>query len=111
MSGSLPQTLIFGLMMLTAAGYAVATIGMKLSSAAHSWTALTIIALGLAGAAFAEITLLRQASLPMVYLGIVVVETLIVMTYAAWSHEGISAAQIGGAALVLAGFVMVSSNG
>lgn len=111
MSGSLPQTLIYGLMMLTAAGYAVATIGMKLSSVTHSWSAVTIIALGLAGAAFAEIILLRQASLPMVYLGIIVVETLIIMTYAAWTHEGISSAQIGGAALVLAGFAMVSSQG
>lgn len=95
------------LMTITASGYALATIGMKLSAQSPPALSFAIIGLGLAGAALAEITLLRHASLPLVYLGIVVTETLLVLAYASWAHNGISLTQIGGAVLVLAGFALV----
>ena len=95
------------LMTITASGYALATIGMQLSSRTPPALSFAIIGLGLAGAALAEITLLRHASLPLVYLGIVVTETLLVLAYASWAHNGISLTQIGGAVLVLAGFALV----
>jgi len=99
------------LMMVTAAGYAFATVGMQMSSAAQPSWGIPLIVLGLAGAALAEIALLRNASLPLVYLGIVVAETTMIMTYAAWSQNGLSLQQIGGAALVIVGFAMVCNHG
>ncbi len=99
------------LMTLTAAGYALATIGMKITSISHSAAGMAIIALSLGGAAFAEIALLRHASLPMVYLGIVCAETLLVLGYAAFADQGITLPQIGGGLLVLAGFALVCGEG
>ncbi|MCR8825579.1 hypothetical protein [Pseudosulfitobacter koreensis] len=98
------------LMLVTAGGYALATIGMTLSFETRPAFGIAIIALGLAGAVLAEITLLRHASLPLVYLGIVVTETLLVLGYAGWSQSGISLAQLGGAVLVLAGFALVCTD-
>ncbi len=98
------------LMVLTAAGYAFATIGMQAVSASHNKLALTVIAVGLSVAAIAEITLLRQASLPLVYLGIMVTETILVLGYAAWSHQGLSLSQMGGGALVVVGFALVCNQ-
>tara|TARA_R110002124_G_scaffold90476_2_gene230636 strand:+ start:4191 stop:4526 length:336 start_codon:yes stop_codon:yes gene_type:complete len=98
------------LMTITASGYALATIGMKLSAHTPPALSFAIIGLGLAGAALAEITLLRHASLPLVYLGIVVTETVLVLAYASWAQSGISLSQLGGAALVLAGFALVCAE-
>ena len=70
-----------------------------------------IIGVGLVIAAIAEITLLRHAGLPVVYLGIMVTETILVLTYAAWSHHGLSLAQMSGGILVVAGFAMVCNYG
>ncbi|ASM72050.1 hypothetical protein SULPSESMR1_01229 [Pseudosulfitobacter pseudonitzschiae] len=107
MNASLALFPVIFLMTVTAGGYALATIGMKLASETPPALSILIITLGLAGAALAEITLLRHASLPLVYLGIVVTETLLVLAYASWAQSGISLAQAGGAALVLAGFALV----
>ncbi len=107
MSASIAFLPVLILMLITAGGYALATIGMTLSFDVPPALSIAIIALGLAGAVLAEITLLRHASLPLVYLGVVVTETLLVLIYAGWSHSGISLAQAGGAALVLAGFALV----
>ncbi len=98
------------LMMLTACGYAVATVGMKMSAGMTNAATTAIIVLGLAGAAFAEIALLRNASLPTVYIGIILGETILVLGYAAWDQHTLSLQQLGGAALVIAGFALVSSH-
>jgi len=99
------------LMALTAAGYAFATIGMQIFQTLDSKLPLLIIIAGLSVAAIAEITLLRQASLPVVYLGIMVTETILVLSYAAWTHHGLSLPQLSGGALVVAGFALVCSHG
>jgi small multidrug resistance pump len=110
MASALSWLVVFGLMGVTAGGYALATIGMKLSSAAGTMATAAIIVLGLAGAALAEIALLRNASLSVVYLGIVVTETALVLAYACWDRQGVSLAELAGAALVLAGFALVSAQ-
>ncbi|MGB3246381.1 MAG: 5-aminolevulinate synthase [Sulfitobacter sp.] len=99
------------LVILTACGYATATVGMKLSADNHWYSGAIIIMLGLSGAALAEIALLRTANLSLVYLGIIIGETILVLGYAAWLHEGLSAHQIAGAALVVVGFGLVSFHG
>ena len=111
MLSSLPPLLPITLVLLTASGYAFATIGMKLSADTHWLSGIAIIVLGLAGAALAEIALLRQANLSLVYLGIILGETFLVLGYAAWLHEGLSLGQVAGAALVVIGFGLVSYHG
>jgi hypothetical protein len=111
MSAYLSWFPVLVLMGVTASGYALATIGMKMSSDSHSIPAIMIILLGLAGAALAEIVLLRQASLPLIYLGIIVTETVLVLGYAAWIDQGLSLHQLGGATLVVLGFALVSAHG
>ncbi|MGJ5618935.1 5-aminolevulinate synthase [Sulfitobacter sp. MF3-043] len=99
------------LMAITAAGYAFATIGMQVYSHSDDKLPTLIIITGLSVAAIAEITLLRQASLPVVYLGIMVTETILVLGYAAWAHHGLILSQISGGTLVVAGFALVCSQG
>lgn len=96
------------LMTLTAIGYAVATLGMKLAADQFSTLALALMAAGLTGAAFAEVALLRQASLPVIYLGIIGFETLLVLCIAAAIGDVLSLQQLSGALLVLLGMVLVT---
>ena len=111
MTSSFASILPVFLVLLTAGGYAFATIGMKLSAETHSTSGIAIIILGLTGAALAEIALLRQANLPLVYLGVILGETMMVLAYAAWIREGLGAQQIAGAALVVVGFGLVVYHG
>ena len=99
------------LMAVTAGGYALATIGMKMTVSVPGPVPVAIILIGLGGAALAEIALLRQATLPLVYFGIVVTETLLVLGYSAWIQNEVTLPQLCGAALVLMGFALVFSNG
>ena len=108
---SLSLGALLSLLLLTSAGYALATIGMKLAGTTHLTLGLAIVALALGGAAFAEIVLLRTGHMSMIYLGIVATETVIVLSYAAMIGQGLNSAQIGGALLVLAGFALVTSQG
>ena len=110
MSAALPWTAALILMTVTAGGYALATIGMKMAIVTQSPVPIAIIVLGLAGAAFAEIALLRHATLPLVYLGIVVTESALVLGYAAWAQNEVSLSQVLGAVMVLAGFALVLSH-
>lgn len=97
------------LVVITASGYAVATIGMKIASTDGALiTALGFIAVGLMGAVLAEVVLLRHASLTMVYIGIVVFESLLVLAYATYASGSVNFAQLSGAALVLGGFAIVT---
>lgn len=111
MSAALPWSAALILMALTAGGYALATIGMKMTVSSHGPMPIAIIVLGLAGAALAEIVLLRHATLPLVYLGIIVTETILVLGYAAWFQDELTMSQLGGAFLVLTGFALVLSQG
>ncbi|MBY6004748.1 5-aminolevulinate synthase [Salipiger bermudensis] len=97
-------TLVLG----TAAGYAIATIGMKLSAQGHLPAGLSLAIAGFLGAFLAEILLMRRAELSVVYLAIIAAETLLVLGYASWIGEGLSLRQTLGAAMVLAGLAVVS---
>lgn len=107
MTTQLSMTTTVILMALTAGGYAVATLGMKIASYQLSALAMALMAMGLAGAALAEITLLRQANLSVIYLGIIAVESLLVLTIAALIGDRLTPLQLSGAALVLVGMALV----
>ena len=92
-----------GLLSLTAMGYAIATIGMKLASDSFTVFAITIILAGLALATVMEICLLRMGNMSLVYLGIVVAETTLVLGYAYTIGHGLNGIQVTGAVMVLAG--------
>jgi len=96
------------LVVFTASGYAVATIGMKLASGGPTVAALAFIIIGLAGAVLAEVVLLRHASLTVIYIGIVVFESLLVLAYAAYVSGALNMPQMLGALLVLGGFAIVT---
>ena len=105
---SLPMPGAFTLLVFTALGYALATIGMKMASAGGNALALILIAVGLLIAVLAEIGLLKGGDLPVVYLMIVVAETILVLGYAAFIGERMTLQQVTGAVLVLGGFALVS---
>lgn len=91
-----------------AAGYGIATIGMKIASAEWTTIALTLIILGFVAATQAEVVLMRSIPLSELYLIIIAVETLIVLSYAYSIGEGLSARDATGGALILAGLAIVS---
>lgn len=111
MSLPLPLGLLFVLLVTAAGGYALATIGMKLASGSVTAFALVLVMLGMAAAAVAEIILLRNAELPVIYLAVIVTETLLVMVYAATIGETLSLSQLSGGLLVITGFSLVCLTG
>jgi hypothetical protein len=110
MTYSLSALTAIALLVLTAAGYAIATIGMKLASGGISTASVIIISGGLLLAVAMEIILLRIGNMSLVYLGIVVAETTLVLTYAHSVGHGLNLPQMGGAALVLTGVVLLGAN-
>lgn len=92
----------------TASAYAIATIGMKLASTGPSPEAYGFILVGLIGAVMGEIILLRTASLTLIYVGIIVFESLMVLAYATYISGHVNMPQIFGAALVISGFALVT---
>lgn len=108
MTAQISMTTTLILMALTASGYAIATLGMKIASDKINALALALMATGLAGAALAEITLLRQANLSVIYLGIIAVETILVLSVAALIGDRLTPVQLSGGALVLVGMILVS---
>jgi drug/metabolite transporter (DMT)-like permease len=108
MSTDLPFALIAVLLMLAAGGYALATVGMKIASEAPGPLALALLAAGFAAAVAAEIILLRQADLPVVYIAIVVGETALILAYSWLIGEMPSSRQLAGGAMVMAGFFVVT---
>lgn len=103
MSPSIHPALIIGLLCITAAGYAVATIGMKAASGGATSIAAFFILAGFAIAVVAEVIVLRQGNMSLVYMGIIVAETVLVLGYASSIGNGLSAPQMAGAGLVLLG--------
>lgn len=97
------------LVLATALGYALATVGMKCAADGLLPLGLTLAILGGIAAISFEIALLRRSDLSLVYIGIVVAETLLVLGYAAMIGEGLSPRQVGGALLVLAGLAAIGA--
>ncbi|MCR8546316.1 5-aminolevulinate synthase [Salipiger sp. P9] len=92
----------------TAIGYALATVGMKLVSQGHTNPGILLAGLGFLAAFVAKILLMRRADLSVVYIAIIAAETLLVMLYASWIGEGLSLRQTLGALMVLAGLAVVA---
>lgn len=103
---SIVTTLV--LIAMTAGGYAIATLGMKLASSQISTLAVSLMTAGLVAAALAEINLLRHTNLAVIYLGIIAVETLLVLSIAAMIGDRLTPQQMSGGALVLLGLALVS---
>ena len=95
------------LVITAALAYAIATAGIKWASDAPSPMALFLIILGFGLATIAEVIVLRQADLGVIYIAIITVETLMVLTLAALIGEGLNAKQLLGAAFVLTGIFIV----
>ncbi|OWU83397.1 hypothetical protein ATO6_18235 [Oceanicola sp. 22II-s10i] len=97
------------LILMSAAGYVMATAGMKAAATAWHSAATGMVVIGLTVAVIAEIILLRQASLAIVYVLILAAETVLVMVLAHTYGEGLTFVQGCGAALVIAGLCLVMS--
>ncbi|WP_202075916.1 5-aminolevulinate synthase [Pseudooceanicola pacificus] len=98
---------IYLLIVLTAAGHALATVGMKTAATGGSPTALVMVSLGLTGAVLAEIALLRHTNLAVAFVMIVAFEALLVLCFAASLGETLTAVQGLGAVLVLIGLAVI----
>lgn len=96
------------LMGFAAGGYALATLGMKLASDQLNTVALALMIVGFVAAAALEIVLLKNANLALIYIGIMVVESVLVMVFAAMLGDTLTVKQLSGAAMVLLGFMLVS---
>ncbi|MBT8412310.1 MAG: 5-aminolevulinate synthase [Octadecabacter sp.] len=103
---SFPPLGIIALAVMTASGYAVATVGLKLASDGHYTTATPLIVAGFVAAIYAEIMLLRQFDLSMIYIMIIALETLLIVGFAVCIGELPSTSQILGGALVLCGLAL-----
>ncbi len=95
------------LVITAALAYAIATAGIKWASDAPSPIALLLIVAGFGLATIAEVIVLRQADLGVIYIAIITVETLMVLTLAAFIGEGLNPKQMLGAAFVLVGIFIV----
>ncbi|MEX0309677.1 MAG: 5-aminolevulinate synthase [Tateyamaria sp.] len=108
MSTTLPHAFLLVLLLLAAGGYAVATVGMKIASEGFTLVAVILLAAGFAAAVVAEIILLRQADLPVIYIAIVVGETVLILGYSMLIGEMLNLRQLFGGGMVLFGFFMVT---
>ena len=105
-AGIQPRYLL--LVIVSALGYAIATIGMKLASTNVTAVAVGVIVAGFIAATLAEVVLLRKADLGVIYITIIGAETLMVLAFAALIGEGPDLRTLGGAGLVLAGIAIIS---
>lgn len=98
----------FVLVLLSALGYAAATLALKAASTAPAFGLIVVLGLCLALACGAELILMRKLDLGVLYLLIIGTETLIVLTAAYLIGEGLAPRDWLGAALILAGAAAVS---
>lgn len=96
------------LYVLAALGYAIATIGMKLTAGQLGWLGISLLIVGFLAATCAEVVLMRGLTLGPLYLTIIAVESLLVLVYAFAIGEGLSGPQIAGGAMVLAGVAVLA---
>lgn len=95
------------LALMAAVGYGLATIGMKLASGHWTMLAGFLILLGFFAAMQAEIVLMRNMELGVLYLVIIAAETLIVLGYAFAIGEGLNLRESLGGVMIFAGLVFV----
>ncbi|WP_306736935.1 5-aminolevulinate synthase [Marimonas arenosa] len=98
----------YGVVVVAALGYAIATIGMKLASGNWTLLALALLLVGFYAATHAEVTLMRNIDLGALYLVIIAVETVVVLGFAWLIGEGLGPRDALGGVLVLAGLAVIS---
>ncbi len=96
------------IIMLSAVGYTVATVGMKYAAFDRGSIALVLIISGFVLATAAEVFLLRRGDLSVVYITIMGAETLMILTVAAFFGEAINFQRVLGAGCVVAGIALCS---
>lgn len=104
---SLPALTAPSLVLATAFGYVLATAGMKAAASGHAVVGGLLAVAGFAAAFAAEVALMRQTHLSVLYIAILGVETVLVLGLAASLGEGFDLRQGLGAGLVLAGLAIV----
>lgn len=110
MLAALPHPLLApSLVVVTAIGYTVMTVGMKATSSGYLAGGILLAVLGFSMAFLAEIVLMRRIDLSVVYIVIVAAETMLVLAYAAWIGEGLAMRQAVGAAVVATGLLLVTT--
>lgn len=97
---------LIALGLLTALGYAAATVGMKLASTGVVWSAMAFMAVGFMIAAVAEVVLMQRHAVSLVYVVIIAMETFLVLTFALSIGEDLTSRQVAGAAFVLVGLAL-----
>jgi len=98
----------YGFVVVAALGYALATIGMKMASGNWTLLALALLVLGFYAATHAEMTLMRNIDLSVLYLIIIGLETVVVLAYAFLIGEGLGPREALGGFLVLAGMAVIA---
>lgn len=98
-----------GIIVISALGYTVATIGMKFAAIDSYPTAIVLIVGGFFLATIAEVFLLRRGDLTVVYVTIIGVETLMILCAAAIMGEIIDLRRIVGAGCVVVGIALCST--
>ncbi|SNT16424.1 hypothetical protein [Tropicimonas sediminicola] len=91
-----------------ALGYTIATIIMKYMADTTDTLLIGAVAAVLALTVIAEVHLLRQVDLGLAYVAIIATESILVLLFALMIGETLSPREMAGAALVVAGAVMVS---
>ncbi|MBS0122735.1 5-aminolevulinate synthase [Thetidibacter halocola] len=97
------------LVLATALGYLIATLGMKGAATGLVGPGLALAFGGFALAFAAEVALMRLTKLSLVYIAILGVETVLVLAVAFGIGEGFTLRQGLGAGLVLAGLAIVAA--
>lgn len=95
------------LVLLTALGYVAATIGMKGAAMGMMLPGLALTVAGFALAFGAEVLLMRQTTLSVLYVAILGVETVLVLAFAFSLGEGFTMRQGMGAAMVMVGLAVL----
>lgn len=98
------------LIAITAFGYTLSTIGMKIIVTQGGPIGWVLLSLGLGTFIVAEIELLRQTNLAIAYIAIMAAETLLVIGYSATIGEFFSLRQALGAGMVLIGIVTLTAS-
>lgn len=103
-----PPTLVVPVVLATAAGYALATVGMKSAASGQVPLGILVAILGFTLAIVAEIILMRRFDVSVVYVSIIAAETVMVLLWAQYIGEGLGPRQLMGAALVVGGIALVA---
>ncbi len=96
------------LIMMSALGYAGATVVMARFSSNYAPVLVAIIGMALLLAVLAEIAALRHLPISIVYLMILGLETLLILVAATWFGQSLGTAELLGAAMILTGTVLLA---